>query len=103
MTSYRIQPAAAQRLEDIYGYTLDRWGREQAERYLRGLFERFEAIASQTIPSRAIPAAFGESGYFCRYESHYIYWRRLDDGVVGIVTVLHARMHQLSRFRDDFA
>lgn len=103
MSSYRIQPAAALQLEEIYVYTRDRWGKEQAERYLQGLFDRFEAIASQSAPSRAIPAAFGQSGYVCRYESHFIYWRLLDDGAVGVVTVLHARMHQLSRFRDDFA
>ena len=102
MSIYRIQPAAAQRLEEIYACTLEHGGDEQAERYLRGLFSRFDAIASRSFPWRTIPAAFGQSGYVCRYESHFIYWRLVEDGAVGIVTVLHARMHQLSRFQDDF-
>ncbi|WP_421852607.1 type II toxin-antitoxin system RelE/ParE family toxin [Novosphingobium sp.] len=101
--SYQIQQVAEERLAEIYAYTLDQWGDQQAERYLRGLFERFEAIAARLVPWRPIPGAFGQPGYFCRYESHFIYWRLLDDETVGIVTVLHARMHQLSRFRDEFA
>lgn len=50
---------------------------------------------------RAIPAEFGVDGYYCRFEHHYIYWRILPDGAVGIVTILHERMHQMDRFRDD--
>lgn len=100
--SYRLQLAATQRVEEIYAYSLDRWGEEQADQYLRGLFGKFDAIAARSFPWRPIPGEFGQSGYVCRYESHFIYWRLLDDGTVGIVTVLHARMHQISRFRDDF-
>jgi plasmid stabilization system protein ParE len=37
-----------------------------------------------------------------RYERHFVYWRRLSNGDIGIVTVLHERMHQIGRFRDDF-
>lgn len=38
-------------------------------------------------------AEFGVDGFYCRQEHHYIYWRLLSDGVVGIVTVFHERMH----------
>lgn len=30
-----------------------------------------------------------------------VYWRRLSNGDVGIVTILHERMHQMDRFRED--
>ena len=30
------------------------------------------------------------------------YWRRLSNGDVGIVMILHERMHQIDRLRDDF-
>ncbi|MCG9917168.1 MAG: type II toxin-antitoxin system RelE/ParE family toxin [Phenylobacterium sp.] len=102
MSGYRIQAAALVRLEDIYRYTLEQWGEAQAERYIRGLFARFEAIADRQIPWRPVPAEFGVEGFVGRYEHHLIYWRALTDGDVGIVTVLHERMHQISRFRDDF-
>ena len=103
MTGYRIQQVAVSRLDEIYDYSCERWGEDQADRYVRGLFARFDAIATRSFPWHPIPAEFGVSGFVCRYESHLIYWKLLGDGTVGIVTVLHARMHQIARYREDFA
>lgn len=101
MTTYRVQRAAGHRLDQIYLYTRETWGEAQAERYIRGIFERFEAIAARRFPWRPVPAEFGVDGYVCRYEKHFIYWKLLGDGAVGIATVLHERMHQRDRFRED--
>ena len=98
----RIQEAASLRLDDIYRYTRDRWGEEQADRYITGMFEAFDRIDAHGILSKPIPAAFGLEGYFFRYEKHFVYWRRLSNGDIGIVTILHERMHQIDRFWDDF-
>ena len=103
MTGYRVQSTAAHRIDEIWRYTEATWGDAQAERYIRGLFVQFEAIAARDLPWRPIPAAFDVEGYVCRYEQHLIYWKVLKSGEIGIVTVLHARMHQIDRFRDDFA
>ena len=46
-------------------------------------------------------AEFGVNGCFFRYEKHYVYWKTLSNGDIGIVTVLHERMHQTGRFRED--
>ena len=51
--------------------------------------------------SRPTPAAFEGDGYHFRYERHYVYRKTLSNGDIGIVTVLHERMHQMDRFRDD--
>ena len=101
MTSFKVQDSAGHRLDQIYAHTRDTWGEAQAEHYIRGLFEQFEAIAARRFPWRSIPAEFGVDGYVHRYEKHFIYWKRLDDGAVGIVTVLHERMHQMERSRED--
>jgi toxin ParE1/3/4 len=101
MAAYRVQEAAGRRIDDIYTYTRATWGDAQAERYIRGLFGRFEDIVTRRIVWRAVPGDFGIDGFYCRYEHHYIYWRVLSDGAVGIVTILHERMHQIDRFRDD--
>ncbi|MDR2187169.1 MAG: type II toxin-antitoxin system RelE/ParE family toxin [Azonexus sp.] len=98
----RIQEAASWRLDDIYRYTRDRWGSEQADRYISGLFAAFDGIASRRTLSSPIPAEFGVDGYFFRYERHVVYWRELSNGDMGIVTILHERMHQIARFREDF-
>ena len=102
MAGVRIQDAASHRLDDIYRYTRDRWGSEQAERYIAGLFEAFGRIARHEVTSRPVPAEFGVNGYFFRYGSHFVYWRRLENGDIGIVTILHERMHQIDHFRGDF-
>ena len=102
MTAFRVQRAAGHRLDQIYLYTRETWGEAQADRYIGGLFERFEAIAARRFPWRPVPAEFGVDGYVGRYEKHFIYWKVLDDGEIGIVTVLHERMHQRDRFREDF-
>ncbi|WP_372012723.1 type II toxin-antitoxin system RelE/ParE family toxin [Tistrella mobilis] len=96
-----IQAAAADRLDEIYRYTRDHWGDGQAERYITGLFEAFEGILTRRTTSRRVDADFGIDGFYFRYQRHYVYWRPLQNGDVGIVTILHERMHQLDRFRDD--
>lgn len=97
-----VQEAASWRLDEIYRYTRDRWGTHQADRYITGLFEAFDGIATHQTSSRPIPAEFGIEGYFFRYERHFVYWRWLSNGDIGIVTILHERMHQIDRFREDF-
>ncbi len=98
----RIQEATSYRLDEIYRYTRDRWGEQQADHYIIGLFETFAGIASHQTSSHPIPAEFGIEGYFFRYEHHFVYWRWLSNGDIGIVTILHERMHQIDRLREDF-
>ncbi len=102
MAIVRIQEAASLRLDDIYRYTRDRWGSEQADRYITGMFAAFEKIEFHGVVSSPIPAEFCVEGFFFRYERHFVYWRYLSNGDIGIVTILHERMHQIDRFRDDF-
>jgi toxin ParE1/3/4 len=102
MTRCKVQDSAERRLDEIFRHTSETWGAVQAERYIRGLFVRFAAIAERRFPWRAVPAEFGVDGYVCRYERHLIYWKVLADGEIGIVTILHERMHQIERFKEDF-
>lgn len=102
MSTFRVQEAASHRIDEIYRYTRDRWGSDQADRYATGLFEAFGRIATHEVLSRPIPAEFGVEGFVLRYEDHLVYWKVLGNGDVGIVTVLHERMHQFDRFREDF-
>lgn len=101
MTSVRVQEPAALRIDEIYRYSLERWGEARADAYIAGLFEAFEGIAAGGTVSRPIPAPFGVDGYVFRYERHFVYWKRLDNGDIGIVAVLHERMHQIGRLREE--
>ena len=97
----RIQETASLRLDEIYRYTRDRWGAEQADRYITDLFAAFDRIEGNGVASRPIPAEFAIDGFYFRHEHHVVYWRRLSNGDIGIVTILHERMHQMDRFRED--
>ena len=101
MTPVRVQRAAAVRIEEIYRYSRERWGEERAQAYVTGLFEAFEGIATGAVLSRPVPAELGVEGFVFRYRRHFVYWKTLGDGAIGIVTVLHERMHRAERFRED--
>ncbi len=97
----RVQEAASRRLDEIYRYTCNRWDAEQADRYLTDLFAAFDKIEGYGVASRPIPAEFGVEGFYFRHEHHVVYWRQLQNGDVGIVTILHERMHHIDRLRGD--
>ena len=102
MTPFLIQKSASYRIDEIYRYTRETWGATQAESYITGLFAAFRKIETHELLSRPIPAEFGVSGYFFRYQKHFVYWKYLSKDSIGIVTILHERMHQIARFKDDF-
>jgi len=99
--SVRIQEAASLRLDEIYRYTWDRWGEAQAERHINDMFDALGKIESHGVASRPIPAAFRVAGFYFRHAHYFVWWRRLSNGDIGVVTILHERMHQMDRFRDD--
>ncbi len=101
MSGFRVQRVAGHRLDEMFAYTREQWGDDQAEKYIKGIFNRFDAITKRAFPWTPIPAEFGVNGFVCKYENHFIYWKLLADGTIGIVTILHERMHQMDRFRTD--
>jgi toxin ParE1/3/4 len=75
-------------LDSIAEYTLERWGRAQAELYvneLQALCERLDDLSVLNRPYR---------GPYLRraYESHLVYFRRDDQGDIVIVRILGKRM-----------
>lgn len=101
MTSFIVQRIAGLRLDAIHDYSARRWGEEQADAYIHQLFDFFHKVARKEVPWRPIPAPFNVIGFHGRCGKHFVYWKALEDGTVGIVTVLHERMHQLDHFRQD--
>lgn len=99
--AFRLEDSAKQQSPEIYRYTKNRWGEDQTERYVRGMHDAMSSIGDRRWRSGAIPAAFEVTGFVLRYEHDFVYWRDLPGGDIGIVTILHERMHQSTRLRDD--
>lgn len=45
-------------------------------------------------------AEFGVDGFFFCCERHFVYWRRLSNGDIGIATIFHKRVYRISRIRE---
>ncbi len=100
MQTVKIQNSAALRIGEIYRYSVKNWGEKQAKIYISELIKAFDNIKNNAVSSYPIPAEFGVNGFYFRYQKHFVYWKYLDNGNIGIVTILHARMHQMKQFRD---
>jgi toxin ParE1/3/4 len=100
MSGFVLTPPADRRLDDIYRYTADCWGADQAATYIEGLFAEFAAIAAQQVLWRPVPGGLGLAGFRRRWRSHIIYWREVA-GRVEVVSILHVSQDQAHRLRDD--
>lgn len=90
MAEYRLTPAAERDLENIWLYTRQQWGTEQADRYTAILANAFAELAQ--APKIAPSCDHIRSGYRRRsVELHMIYFRVTDYGI-AVVRVLHDRM-----------
>ncbi|PWQ92133.1 type II toxin-antitoxin system RelE/ParE family toxin [Leucothrix pacifica] len=101
MASYQVLNTASYRIDEIYLYSWDQWGEAQAKRYIQGLFDCIEKIAKREVLWKVIPAEYEVSGYYTHYEKHFVYWRELSDGSVGIATILHQSMSIGDRLLED--
>jgi toxin ParE1/3/4 len=87
---YRLSPAARSDLDEIWDYSAERWGANQANTYIRELAGAIERIASRKRRGRACDDI--RAGYFKHAcQSHVIFYRMEGEAVV-VVRVLHQRM-----------
>lgn len=90
MTRYFLTPAAQADLSDIWDFTSERWGQDQAERYVLQIRTAASDLAHGRKPSRS--AADIRSDYRkCLVGSHVVYFRDANDGI-AIIRILHQSM-----------
>lgn len=91
MTSYVLSPRAREDLSDIWSYSADRWGDEQADRYIRLIALACVALATGDKRGRSADAI--RAGYF-RYAvgSHILFYRMRPRRGIEVVRILHQSM-----------
>lgn len=72
----RLSKKATRDLEDIFEYTLDRWGEDQAIRYVDGLRKHLQNLAEREKLGLSRPWRPGSEIYRSRYEEHVIFYLR---------------------------
>ena len=93
--SYRVTPTAKTHLNDIAEYTLQEFGSEQMEVYLRALFSRFEWLSENPRLGKARNEIFGNLRSY-REGAHVIFYR-ISGTFIDIVAILH-RSRDVDRF-----
>lgn len=91
MTGYVLSPRAIDDLSDIWDFSAERWGLEQADRYVRQIATTCRDIAEDR--RKGLDAGDIRAGYF-RYPvgSHVVFYRFGEGGVLQVVRILHKRM-----------
>ena len=109
MTGYRFYPRADTAQDKIWRDTFETWGETQAATYIRGLHAHLQRLCENRLVWRrlpqklAVPSDIKREAYFSRYEHHYIFFRELDNGDLGVMSILHERMDLPVRLKDDLA
>jgi toxin ParE1/3/4 len=90
MREVLLSPAAQADIEGIWDFTAERWGEEQAVRYLQDIRDACQQLAAGTRKSRPVDL---RPGYHrSLVGSHGLYFRIANDGRIVVVRILHQRM-----------
>ncbi|MDQ7072536.1 MAG: type II toxin-antitoxin system RelE/ParE family toxin [Gammaproteobacteria bacterium] len=107
MAGYRFYPTAVQQQDEIWDYTVEQWGEQQAEKYIRELHQHLHNLASNRMLWRSLPNTLvvpqdlSISVYFSYFNKHIIFFRDLSDGMIGIMSILHETMDLPVRLSGD--
>ena len=99
MTGYRFAPAARHDLIEIWLYTADRWGVDQADRYV-GQIEAY--IENATIRAKSGSPVIGLPGAYrkVRSGSHRVIYRLIDEELF-VIRILHERQDVPDEIEDS--
>jgi toxin ParE1/3/4 len=90
VTQYVLSPRAQADLDDLWDYSAENWGDDQAESYMRQIQAAIELVAND--PRRGRPCDDIRPAYSkFAVGSHVLFYRRTPNGV-DVVRILHQRM-----------
>lgn len=96
--NYQLRRVAERDLEDIWFYSFEMWGVDQADNYIRSLIARFEWLSNSPTSGRKRNDI--KSGYNCFPEGEHVIFYKVDNGVVDIIGVLHHSQDVVSYLRE---
>lgn len=97
---YRISEKAISDLEKIWLYTLNKWSKEQADRYHHLIIDEIEFMAEYQEPCKSMD--YVRSGYrMSKVKSHLIFFKKTEDNMIEIIRILHQNMDIENRLKND--
>ncbi len=85
-----LSPAAERDVADIWHYTVERWGGDQAASYIGDIRDACQEMVAGNRVTREVEIRAGYSKTFVG--SHVLYFRITESGTIIVVRILHQRM-----------
>ena len=98
MKSFVLSPAAEIDLDDIWDYSVEKWGERQAERYVRMIQDTIIGLTDGTQFSHSAQHVRPD---YCKVlvGSHVLFFKG-DEKVIDVVRILHQRMDPSSHLSE---
>jgi plasmid stabilization system protein ParE len=109
MAAYRFYATADAAQDKIWHETVETWGEAQAISYITGLHAHILRLTKNKALWRRLPRNLAvapdvkKDAYFTHYERHYLFFRELENGDIGVISILHDRMDLPVRLAEDLA
>lgn len=97
----RILPAAKVRIIEIWNYTEAAWNEQQADKYVRDLVEVMQRLGSKRGGWKPVLDPALKGVFFVKHAHHFIFFKELTLGDIGVISVLHESMDIPSRLREE--
>ncbi len=107
MSGYLFYSPADVAQDRIWADTVKQWGEAQAVTYITGLHTHLQKLSEtrslwRKLPrDLVIPADLRTEAFFSRYERHFLFFRELPSGKIGIMAIVHDRMDIPVRLHED--
>ena len=98
---YQLRRIAEKDLEDIWFYSFEMWGVEQADSYIRSLVARFEWLSNHQKAGRKRDDV--KSGYYCFPEGEHVIFYKINSGVVDVIGLPHHSQDVVSHLGGDLS
>lgn len=92
---YSFHPVANEQQTDIWIYTYQHWGSQQADKYIDELHGKISQVASNFSLARDLPKSINEEIKFFQYGRHYIFIKKSADNLpekIQVLAILHDSM-----------
>lgn len=97
--NFRLTEDAERDIQDIYLYTLEKFGIDQADRCTAELFDRFSELAARPSLGRDFSFVLPNTRR-ANHASHAVYFRMADNGIL-VLRILHQAMDPARHMGDE--
>lgn len=107
MVGYLFYPTADTAQDRIWRDTAKLWGEDKADTYIRGLHGHLEKLCITRALWRSLPIGLTLPADIkgvinvSRYRRHYLFFRELPSGKIGVMSILHERMDIPARLMEE--